>query len=126
MLIDVSHAPFVYIRAEVESNVSLEEQFQQLLDKGQPFVLITNHGQDDHPDETAEERREKAFFFKKIKERMGRLCRGMIVLEGDKPTPAPMRLIATTASKAFGFAVVFVPSEDDAIQQGKELLAEDK
>lgn len=126
MLIDVSRAPFVFIRAEVESHASIEEQFQQLLDKEQRFVLITNHGEDDHHDETAEERRQKALLFKKIKARLTQLCRGMIVLEGDKPTPAPARLIATTASKAFGFAVAFVSSEEDAIRQGMELLAKGK
>lgn len=126
MFIDISQAPFVYIRAEVESSVPIAEQFQQLLAQEQPFVLITNHRQDDHPDETPEERKEKALFFKKVKERMRQLCRGMIVLEGDKPTPAAMRLMAATASKAFGFAVKFAASEEQAIEQGRELLAADQ
>lgn len=123
MLIDVSHAPYVFIKAEVESNVPVEEQFQKLLDNGQPFVLITNHGQDDHEDETVEERREKALFFKRIKDRLSKLCRGMIILAGDRAPPAPARLLATTAGKAFGFTVAFASSKDDAIRQGKVLLA---
>ncbi len=126
MFIDISQAPFVYIREEVESSVPIAEQFQALLEQDQPFVLITNHGQDDHPEETPEERKEKALFFKKVKTRMRELCRGMIVLEGEKPTPAAMRMMATAASKAFGFAVQFAASEEQALQQGRALLAGDR
>ncbi|WP_256078802.1 hypothetical protein [Massilia sp. YIM B04103] len=126
MFIDISQAPFVYIREEVESSIPVTEQIQQLLAQDQPFVLITNHRHDDHQDETAEERKEKALFFKKVKERMRQLCRGMIVVEGEKPIPAAMRLVAATASKAFGFAVKFAASEEQAIQQGRELLAGDQ
>lgn len=122
MLIDASQAPYVYLREEVESSISIEEQFEQLLSRGQPFVLITNHKDHDHSNDTSEERKEKALFFKRIKERMGKLCRGMIIMEGDTPSPAPMRLVATTASKAFGFSVLFVSSDDEAIEKGKELL----
>lgn len=123
MFIDVSLAPLVYIRADVESDLPMEEQFNQLLDAGAPFVLITNHSHDDHPDETVEERREKAQLFKRIKDRMARLCLGMIVLEGKNPTPAPMRAIATSASKIFGFVVLFASSEEEALRKGDELLA---
>lgn len=122
MFIDASQSPYVYLREEVESNTPIEEQFQKLLSKDQPFVLITNHKDHDHSHDTPEERREKALFFKRIKDRMGRLCRGMIIMEGDTPTSAPMRVLATTASKAFGFSVLFVSSDDEAIEKGKELL----
>jgi hypothetical protein len=111
MVIDMSQTPYVYLREEVESDVSIEDQFRQLLDRNQPFILITNHKDYDHSEDTQEERKEKALLFKRIKERMGKLCRGMIIMEGNTPTSAPMRLVATTASKAFGFAVVFVSSE---------------
>lgn len=126
MFIDVSQAPYVYLREEVESSVSIEEQFQQLLNRDQPFVLITNHKDHDHSNDTSEERKEKALFFKRIKERMGKLCRGMIIMEGDTPSPAPMRLVATTASKALGFSVLFVSSDDEAIEKGRELLGAPK
>lgn len=123
MLIDDSRVPFVFLRADVESGISLEEQFEQLLDKGRQFVLVTDHSPDAHHDETVEERKQKAIFFKKIKDRLRTLCQGMIILEGDKPTPAPARLAAATASKAFGFTVAFASDEEDALEQGKALMA---
>lgn len=124
MLIDDALSPLVFLRSHGQSPLSVEEQFQQLLGKGQPFVLVTDHAQDDHPDETPEERKEKALFFKRVKERMRVLCRGMIVIEGDKPTVAPMRLAAAAASKAFGFKVAFAADEAEAIRQGKALLSQ--
>lgn len=123
MLLDVSHAPLVYIHEEVESPLSFEEQVQQLFEKGQPFVLITHHKDHDHSDETPDERREKALMFKRIKSRLTTFCRGMVVVEGDEPTSGAVRMIATTASKAFGFAVVFAADDEDATRQGNLLLS---
>lgn len=105
MLIDDLRSPLVFLRSHGESPLSVEEQFQQLLGKGQQFVLVADHAQNDHPGETQEERKEKALFFKRIKDRMRVLCRGMIVIEGDKPTAAPLRMAASATSKAFGFTV---------------------
>lgn len=123
MFIDQSLFPIVFVRSQVESTVTLDDQFQQLLDKGEQFVLITDHTEDDHHDESVQERKQRALFFKKIKAQMRALCRAMIVLQGDKPIPAPMRVVAATAAKAFGFAVAFAIDEDDAIKQGKAFLA---
>lgn len=126
MLVDDSRAPFVFLRPEVETGLSIEEQFQRLLDKGQPFVLMTDHSPDAHHDESVEERREKALFFKKVKDRLRSQCRGMIVIERGKPTSGPARLMAATASKVFGFAVAFASDENEAIRQGEALLAREE
>lgn len=122
MLIDDSRAPFVFLRAELESKVSIEEQFERLFGKGEPFVLVHNHSADEHHEETSEEKKEKALFFKRIKSRLRGLCRGMIVVETGGSTRSPARLAASAASKALGFAVAFASDEEDAINQGKALL----
>lgn len=118
MLIDESRAPLMFFRSQGESDIPVEQQLQRLLDQGQPFVLVMDHSPDDHHDETVEQRREKALFFKRVKDQMRSLCRGMIVLERGKPTSAPMRLAAAGASKAFGFKVGFVDDEAAAVQLG--------
>jgi hypothetical protein len=123
VFIDESSAPLLFIRSQVQSDVPVERQLEDVLEKGQAFVLITDHSPDEHHDETPEERKKKALHFKTIKSRMQALCRGMIVIEGDTPTPAPTRLAATAASKAFGFAIAFVPNEQAAIEEGRRLLA---
>ncbi|OON38999.1 hypothetical protein BTJ39_15230 [Izhakiella australiensis] len=126
MLIDKTYAPVLLVRAHVESDTPLEEQFQQLLGENQPFVLVTDHSEDDHRNETKEDRKKRVEFFKQIKQQMRQLCRGMIVLENDKPIPAAARAAALTASKAFGYPILFAASEEDAIKQGQQLMAKDQ
>lgn len=118
MLIDESRAPLMFLRSREESDVPVEQQLQRLLDQGRPFVLVMDHSPEEHHDESAQERRERALFFKRVKDQMRSVCRGMIVLEGGKPTPAPMRLAAAGLSKAFGFKVGFVDDETAAIELG--------
>lgn len=125
MLLDDTRRPLVFLRAGEETNVPIEMQFEKLLENDSPFVLITDHAPDDHEDETQEERKQKALFFKKIRDRLRRLCRGMIVIEGDKPTPMAGRIAAQAASKALGFSVSFVTSEEQAVEKGLLLLGKD-
>lgn len=123
MFIDDSAAPVVFVRSHVESNVSMETQFQKLLDKGEQFVLVSDHNEEDHHEESQEERKKRTMFIKKVKGQLRLLCRGMIVLEGDKPMPAAARIVAATAAKAFGFAIAFTSNEEEAVKLSQKLLA---
>lgn len=125
MLIDDSRRPLVFLRTHEETATSIELQFERLLENDSPFVLITDHSPDDHHHETPEERKQKALFFKRVRDRLRKLCRGMIVVEGDKPTPMVARITAQAASKTFGFSVSFVASEEKAVEQGWLLLGKD-
>jgi len=125
MLLDDSRFPLVFLRSQSESSASINQQFEDLLAKKQPFVLITDHAHDDHEEETQEERKEKALFFKQIKDRMRSFCRGMIVIEGGKLANAAVRVTAAAAGKAFGFAILFAINEEEAAAKGMLLLEKD-
>ncbi len=122
MRLDDACFPLVFLRAQAEATAPVNEQFERLLEKRAPFVLITDHSPDHHDDETPEERKEKALFFKRIKGRMRDYCRGMIVIQGNAPANAAMRLAAAAASKAFGFAVHFEIDAAHAAVKGLTLL----
>ena len=125
MLLDDSRFPLVFAREEGDSSASILDQLEALLDRQAPFVLITDHSPEDHHDETPEERREKAFFFKKVRDRFKKYCRAMIVIENGKPTNAAVRIAAATAAKAFGFSVFFEADEERATAKGMLLLEKD-
>ncbi|MBN8944977.1 MAG: hypothetical protein J0H01_36070 [Rhizobiales bacterium] len=125
MLLDTSCFPLVFLREHAEAAAPIDEQFERLLDRQLPFVLITDHSLDHHGEETPEERRNRALFFKKVKDRMRRYCRGMIVIEGGKPTGAAVRLAAAAVSKALGFAVHFEADAPHAAVKGLTLLDKD-
>lgn len=128
MLLDDSRFPLVFLREHEEEGSSLEEvlgrnsQLEVLLDKQTPFVLIADHSAHDHDDETPEERKAKALFFKRIKDRMKRYCLGLIVIEGRSPMNSVARVAATAASKALGFSVQFAADEETAAAKGLALL----
>lgn len=127
MIIDDSRSPLVFLRRHLDPerhhDHDDEQRLEQLLERGHPFVLITDHAADDHAGKSADQRRQRAAFFKRIKDRMRVLCKGMVVLEGDHPLPAPIRALAGTASQAFGFPVAFARNEDEAIALGRRLLS---
>src|SRR5262245_27418132 len=89
MLLDESRFPLVFLRAHTETDSSIDEQlernrqFERLLDRQMPFVLIVDHHTHDYDDETPEERKSKALFFKRTKDRMKKYCLGLIVIEGN-------------------------------------------
>ncbi|WP_407865095.1 hypothetical protein [Phyllobacterium phragmitis] len=125
MLLDNSRFPLVFAREQGDPGASILDQLEALLDRQAPFVLITDHSPEDHGDETPEERREKALFFKKVRDRFRKYCRAMIVIENGKPTNAAVRVAAATAAKAFGFSVLFEADEEQAVAKGMSLLEND-
>lgn len=131
MLLDDSRFPLVFLLAHEEENSSVDEvfgrnrQLETLLDKQKPFVLIADHSAHDHDDEAPEERKEKALFFKRIKDRMRKYCLGLIVIEGHSPVNTAARIAAAAASKALGFSVQFAADEEQASAKGMLLLEKD-
>lgn len=128
MLLDDSRFPLVFLRTHDDETSSVDEvlernrQLEGLLDKQRPFVLIADHSEHDHDNETPEQRKEKALFFKRIKGRMREYCLGLIVIEGHSPVNAAARIAATAASKALGFSVQFAADEGSAAAKGEALL----
>jgi hypothetical protein len=128
MLLDDSRFPLVFLRAHEEPHSSFDEQmernelFERLLAKELPFVLIADHPEHDHENETSEERKAKALFFKRMKDRMNKYCVGLIVIEGQSPISTATRIAAAGISKALGFSVQFAPDEESAAAKGADLL----
>jgi hypothetical protein len=127
MILDDVRFPLVFLRAHADGihsdeQAGRDELFEGLLKRASPFVLIVEHIAHDHDDETSEERKAKALFFKRIKQRMASYCLGLIVIEGDSPLNAAARIAATGASKALGFPVQFVKDEGAAVAKGRSLL----
>lgn len=132
MLIDTSRFPLVYLRepptqpahADTANDASPEGQIESLLDRGLPFVLLTDHLPGSHPEESHAERRQRALFFKRNRERMRQLCRGMVVITGKRAVPAALRLAVQGMGRALGMRMAFVQEEDAAQALSREMLAD--
>lgn len=130
MQLDTTRFPLVYLRghdaqeARAGTEASAEGQLESLLDQGRPFVLLTDQLPGDHPEESHEERKQRALFFKRNRERMRQLCRGMVVITGDRVVPAALRLAMQGMGKALGMRIAFVQEDGDARQRSMEWLAQ--
>lgn len=100
-----------------------EQVLELLLERGEAFVLLTDHLPGAHAEESHEERRHKALFFKRNKARMRALCRGLVLITGGRVLAAPLRLAAAGAGKALGLPIAFVAGEEDGIVQARAWLA---
>lgn len=125
MELDTTRFPLVFMReADIHpAEGSPEKAIEALLDRGDAFVLLTDHLPGDHAEERHEERKQKALFFKRNKARMRALCKGLVLILGDRTIAAPMRLAAKGAGKALGLPVAFVQTEGEATERASQLLA---
>ncbi|MDM0091386.1 hypothetical protein QTI08_28475, partial [Variovorax sp. J22G40] len=92
MRLDTTRFPLVFMR-EAQQQPSAadtpEQALEALLDRGERFVLLTDHLPGDHADESHEDRKQRALFFKRHKARMRALCQGMV--------PGPVNAISGVA-----------------------------
>ncbi len=124
MLLDTTRFPLVFLRAdgpEQDAEVGMAS-LGALLDRGERFVLLTDHLPHDRHDESHEDRKQRTLFFKRNKERLRHFCAGMIIITGGRTIPAPVRLAAKSMGKAIALPFDFVPSESDAVSAAALLL----
>ncbi len=125
MNLDQSRFPLVFMRADQPAQATPERQLEALLDREAPFVLVAEALDRHEHDETPAARKAWALFFKAQKDRLKRLCRGVVLIRGDKPLAAPLRLAAEGLGKVLGVGVRFVGDEAEALEVGPRLLATD-
>lgn len=127
MRLDAMKFPLVFLRAHDQAHAAheAEVQFDALLDRGERFVLLTDHlpGDDDGHDESHEDRKQRALFFKRNKQRLRQLCGGLVIITGERSIPAPARLAVQTLGKVLGLSFAFVRDEKDALKEAGRLLS---
>ncbi|WP_219213680.1 hypothetical protein [Variovorax boronicumulans] len=126
MRLDTTRFPLVFMR-EAEQQPSAvgtpEQALEALLDRGERFVLLTDHLPGDHADESHEDRKQRALFFKRHKAWLRALCQGMVLITGNRAIPAAVRLAAQGAGKVLGLAIAFVETEREAAEAAEKWLA---
>ncbi|MCX5520090.1 hypothetical protein OSH10_16740 [Kaistia defluvii] len=130
MMLNCDEFPLVYIRdhdhdVRAPGEPSWPEEMEALLGRNRPFVILFDAPQKHEQEETQEERREKAIWFKRNRARLTALCAGAIVIESNGPTPMPIRLAARAVGKAFGVEFRFV-GDDKAAREVATTILEDK
>lgn len=126
MQLDATQFPLVFLREHDEhlSHQAAEAAFAALLDRGERFVLLTDHLPGDHHrhDESHDDRKQRALFFKRNKQRLKDLCAGLVIITGDRSIPAAARLAVQTLGKVLGLGFAFVRDEREAKDRANALL----
>jgi hypothetical protein len=126
MQLDATRFPLVFLREhdQERSHQEAEAEFTALLDRGERFVLLTDHlpGDDHGHDESHEDRKQRALFFKRNKQRLKDLCAGLVIITGDRSVSGAAKLAVQTFGKVLGFSSAFVRDEREAQKQANKLL----
>ncbi|WP_321291239.1 hypothetical protein [Alcaligenes phenolicus] len=89
MQVDDTQFPLVFLRehSSQQTPQQAQDQLEALLNRGQRFVLLTDRlGGGDHAhEESHEDRKQRALFFKQNKQRLKDLCAGMVVISKGGP-----------------------------------------
>ncbi|MDV2115150.1 hypothetical protein [Alcaligenes faecalis] len=126
MQVDDTQFPFVFLREHSPQQTAqqTQDQLEALLNRGQRFVLLTDRmGSENHVhEESHEDRKQRALFFKQNKLRLKELCAGMVVISKGRAIPAAARLAQQTLGRVLGLRFAFVMDEAEARRQATRLL----
>jgi hypothetical protein len=123
-LFDTADFPLVRYQAGVRMvgySVQWIAEMEQFLAREEPFVLITSGMQEE---EAPEDRKQRTLWFKQNKERLGRSCKGMVLVKEFPSLRERLMVRAATASKAFPFPVAIVANEVAAVALAGRLLGD--
>lgn len=95
-------------------------EMEALVARAETFVLLFLPGR---PEETHEDRKQRAMWLKTNKDALSEHCRALITVEPDPLARAEAAKEAQAMQKAFGLLLVSVASEDEARDLARTLLA---
>ena len=95
-------------------------EMEALVARAETFVLLFRSGR---PEETQEDRKQRAVWLKTNKDALSQHCRALITVEPDPQERAEAAKEAQAMQKAFGLLLVSVASEDEARDLARTLLA---
>lgn len=127
MHMDDTQFPLVFLREHDQQQTpqQAQDQLEALLDRGQRFVLLTERlgGAAGKQEESHEDRKQRALFFKQNKQRLKDLCAGMVVISKGRAIPTVARLAQQTLGRVLGLQFSFVLDEGEARLEASRLLA---
>ncbi|QCT20274.1 hypothetical protein FEM41_11755 [Jejubacter calystegiae] len=127
MTLDISHFPLVRMRPVPEEERNLNRfllALSDLLEKGEPFVLLSDNNSDDEAPHSPDEKVQIARWKNQWRQPLKQYVKGMIIREPDSVRQNTARQFADYASKFWGYPIFVVADERDARQLAQQLLDE--
>ena len=128
MLIDSSQFPLVWMRINAPcstANDSPFDEFEALLIKEQPFILLNDEGLDkgDH-EHTPEEMKQTTRWMKKNKSKLKAFVKVAIYIEPNIAKRIASKAFAVVYEKFWGYPMLMVASKEEALSLANNFLSQ--
>ncbi|MEN5095469.1 hypothetical protein [Stenotrophomonas sp. TWI1409] len=126
MQLDALDFPIVWMRFKAPSNspgLSPFEEFEQLLARKQPFVLINDEGLDrSNHEESPEERKQVSLWMKRNKAELRSYVKAAIYIEPSTAKRVATKAFAAIYEKFWGYPMMMAITMDEAVRLANDLL----
>ncbi|UKE45648.1 MULTISPECIES: hypothetical protein [Xanthomonas translucens group] len=99
------------------------DEFEENLQRGEPFVLLTDTAPAEDHEHSPEENKRTALWMKKHKVELRRLVLALILVEPNSAKRLGFKAFAVVFSKFWGYPLLLAPSREQAIEMARELLS---
>ena len=128
MLIDSSQFPLVWIRINTPSsatNASPFDEFETLLIKKEPFILLNDEGLDkgDH-ENTPAEMKQTTRWMKKNKSKLKAYVKVAIYIEPNIAKRIASKAFAVVYEKFWGYPMLMVATKEEALSLANNFLSQ--
>ncbi|WP_214510294.1 hypothetical protein [Pseudomonas brassicacearum] len=125
MRIDATQFPFVWLQKTTlgDSQEKSLVEFEALLARNDPFVLLSNEGLDQgQPEHSPDEMKQMALWMKRHKSELKRCVKASIHIESSLTKRLAGKAFAVVYEKFWGYPMLMTATEDEALALAQKLL----
>lgn len=126
MSMDSSNFPFVWMSLAHEPGHDFKQDFEEFeanLQRGEPFVLLTDSAPKEDHDHTQEEKKHTSLWMKKHKAELRKLVLAMIVIEPSAAKRIAFKAFAVVFAKFWGYPLMLAAAREEAMEMAEKLLS---
>ncbi|AUG44210.1 hypothetical protein CXP47_17510 [Pseudomonas chlororaphis] len=128
MSMNSSDFPLVWMNLTQEPGHDHQKDFDEFeanLQRGEPFVLLTDTAPAEDHEHSPEEKKRTALWMKKHKVELRRLVLAMILVEPNSAKRLGLKAFAVVFAKFWGYPLLLAASREQAMEMARELLPKD-
>ncbi len=125
MSMDSSDFPLVWMRLAQEPGHDPQKDFDELeanLQRGEPFVLLTDTAPDEDHEHSPEEKKRTALWMKEHKIALRSLVLAMILVEPNAAKRLGFKAFTALFAKFWGYPLLLASSREQATEMARGLL----
>lgn len=126
MSMNSSNFPLVWMNITQEPGHDHQKDFDEFeanLQRGEPFVLLTDTAPEEEHEHSPEEKKRTALWMKKHKAELRRLVLAMILVEPNSAKRLGFKAFSVVFTKFWGYPLLLAASREQAVEMAGELLS---